>query len=92
MNELSRNILVFSVLNSFVFLSIKTYAGIIRYTSAQDSFRILFSIIISNGLFFFVNLFLVSFNKEGYISNVILIINGLTTSVRSSFMELVKPE
>ncbi len=78
MNELSRNILVFTVLNSFVFLSIKTYAGIIRYTSAQDSFRILFSIIISNGLFFFVNLFLVSFNKESYISNVILIINGLT--------------
>ncbi|SKB93237.1 polysaccharide biosynthesis protein [Daejeonella lutea] len=77
-NELSRNILVFTVLNSFVFLSIKTYAGIIRYTSAQDSFRILFSIIISNGLFFFVNLFLISFNKEPYISNVILIINGLT--------------
>ncbi|MHB1177062.1 MAG: polysaccharide biosynthesis protein [Daejeonella sp.] len=78
MNELSRNILIFTVLNSFVFLSIKTYAGIIRYTSAQDSFRILFSIIISNGLFFFVNLILVSFNKEAYISNVILIINGLT--------------
>lgn len=78
MKELSRNILVFTVLNSFVFLSIKTYAGIIRYTSAQDSFRILFSVVISNGLFFFVNLLLVSFNKESYISNVILIINGLT--------------
>ena len=78
LNELSRNILIFTVLNSFVFLSIKTYAGIIRYTSAQDSFRILFSILISNGLFFFVNLLLVSFNKDSYISNVILIINGLT--------------
>lgn len=78
MNELSRNILIFTVLNSMVFLSIKTYAGIIRYTSAQDSFRILFSILISNGLFFFVNLILVSFNKGAYISNVILIINGLT--------------
>lgn len=77
-NELSRNILVFTILNSLVFLSIKTYAGIIRYTSAQDSFRILFSIIISNGLFFIVNVILVSFNKEAYISNVILVINGLT--------------
>ena len=77
-NELSRNILVFSILNSFVFLIIKTYAGIIRYTSAQDSFRILFSVLISNGLFFIVNLVLVSFNKEPYISNVILVINGLT--------------
>lgn len=77
-NELSRNILVFSILNSFVFLIIKTYAGIIRYTSAQDSFRILFSVLISNGLFFIVNLVLVSFNKAPYISNVILVINGLT--------------
>lgn len=77
-NELSRNILVFTILNSFVFLGIKTYAGIIRYTSAQDSFRILFSVLISNGLFFIVNLVLVSFNREAYISNVILVINGLT--------------
>ena len=77
-NELSRNILVFTILNSVVFLIIKTYAGIIRYTSAQDSFRILFSVLISNGLFFIVNLVLVSFNKDPYISNVILVINGLT--------------
>lgn len=76
--ELSRNILIFTILNSFVFLAIKTYAGIIRYTSAQDSFRILFSVLISNGLFFIVNLILLSFNKEPYISNVILVINGLT--------------
>jgi len=76
-NELSRNILVFTILNSFVFLSIKTYAGIIRYTSAQDSFRILFSVLISNGLFFIVNLILISFKREAYISNVILVINGL---------------
>jgi FlaA1/EpsC-like NDP-sugar epimerase len=77
-NELSRNILVFSLVNSVVFLIIKTYAGIIRYTSAQDSFRILFSVLISNGLFFIVNLILVSFNNAPYISNVILVINGLT--------------
>jgi FlaA1/EpsC-like NDP-sugar epimerase len=77
-SELSRNILVFAIVNSFVFLIIKTYAGIIRYTSAQDSFRILFSVLISNGLFFIVNLILVSFNNAPYISNVILVINGLT--------------
>jgi FlaA1/EpsC-like NDP-sugar epimerase len=57
---------------------VKTYAGIIRYTSAQDSFRILFSVLISNGLFVIVNLVLVSLHKEPYISNVILVINGLT--------------
>ena len=70
--------MVFSILNSLVFLVVKTYAGIIRYTSAQDSFRILFSVLISNGLFVIVNLVLVSFHKDPYISNVILVINGLT--------------
>ena len=78
-NELIRNILVFSAVNSLVFLIIKTYAGIIRYTSAQDSFRILFSILITNGLFFFINLLLFSLNDAPYISNVILVINGLTS-------------
>jgi len=77
-NELSRNILIFSVVNSVVFLLVKTYTGIIRYTSAQDSFRILFSILITNGAFFIFNLALASFNQAPYISNVILVINGLT--------------
>ena len=78
-NELSRNILLFSVVNSLVFLLVKTYAGIIRYTSAQDSFRILFSILITNGAFFILNLFLFSLNQSPYISNVVLVINGLTS-------------
>ena len=75
--ELSRNLLIFTLINSIIFLAVKTYSGIIRYTSAQDSFRILFSIIICNGFFFFANLLLVSFNQPPYVSNVILIINGL---------------
>lgn len=77
--EFSRNILLFTVLNSIVFLAVKTYSGIIRYTSAQDSFRILFAILISNGFFFIANLLLVSFGQAPYVSNVILVINGLTS-------------
>jgi len=76
--------LLFAIINSVVFFNIKTYAGIIRYTSAQDSFRILYSIIITNGLFFITNLILISFEKESLISNVVLIINGL-----SSFLLLI---
>src|SRR6476661_5724162 len=75
-NEVSRNVLIFAGINICVFFIIKTYSGIIRYTSAQDSFRILFSIIISNGLFFFANLTLTALNKDIYISIVILILNG----------------
>lgn len=77
LNELSRNIFVFAAVNSLVFLALKTYAGIIRYTSAQDTFRILFSVFISNSLFFIFNLMLLSFDRDPYISNVILVINGL---------------
>lgn len=82
--EFSRNILLFTLLNSIVFLAVKTYSGIIRYTSAQDSFRILFSILLSNAVFFFINLILISFEKQPYVSNVILIINVL-----SSFLLLI---
>ncbi len=80
-NELSRNTLLFLAINSVVFFNVKTYAGIVRYTSAQDSFRILFSISVSNAFFVLCNLFLLSFNKPAIISNVIVVITGLTSFV-----------
>ncbi len=79
MTELSRNMLIMAVISSIVFFSIKTYAGIIRYTSAQDSFRILFAIIISNAIFAFANVILVSTGKPQIIPYTVLIINGLTS-------------
>jgi len=77
LSELSRNLIIFGLINCAVFLGVRTYAGIIRYTSAQDSFRILFSIIISNSLFFITNLFQLAQQNDLVISNVVLIINGL---------------
>lgn len=79
LKELCRNLLLFIIVNSAGFLIIKTYAGIIRYTSAQDSFRILFSILISNALFFISNLVVISFGWHPIISNVVLVINGLAS-------------
>ncbi len=75
--ELSRNLLFFALINSIVFFCVKTYAGIIRYTSAQDSFRILLSIALSNGLFFISNLVLVAMEKQPTIPSVVLIVNLL---------------
>ncbi len=75
--ELSRNLLIFSLINSTVFYGLKSYAGIIRYTSAQDSFRILIAIVVSNALFFITNLILIAFYRDPIISNAVLIINGL---------------
>lgn len=77
--ELARNLLIMGVINIAVFLHIKTFSGIIRYTSAQDSFRILFSVVISNGTFFILNLIYITFFGAALISNTILITNGLTS-------------
>lgn len=77
--ELSRNLLILAVIDCIVFYNIKTFAGIIRYTSAQDSFRILFAVILSNSLFFLANLILMSFDKDVIISHIVLVINGLTS-------------
>lgn len=77
--EFSRNILIFTIINIVVFLNVKTYSGIIRYTSAQDTFRILFAVLISSGISFFLNLVVIAFNKPPYISNTVIIVTGLTS-------------
>lgn len=75
--EFSRNALIALVINTIVFISVKTYAGIIRYTSAQDSFRILLSVLISNIIIFVIHLMFVAFAGNGLVSIKILFINGL---------------
>jgi FlaA1/EpsC-like NDP-sugar epimerase len=77
--EVSRNILILTIINCIVFFNVKTYSGIIRYTSAQDTFRILFAVLISNGIFFFLNLGVIAFKHDPYISNTVIIVNGLTS-------------
>jgi FlaA1/EpsC-like NDP-sugar epimerase len=75
--EFSRNIVIVTFINCIVFYNVKTYAGIIRYTSAQDTFRILFAVLISNGVFSLINFFVIGLGNAPLISNTILIINLL---------------
>ncbi|RZK26262.1 MAG: polysaccharide biosynthesis protein, partial [Flavobacterium sp.] len=75
--ELSRSILATTLINVIVFFNVKTYAGIIRYTSAQDTFRVLFAIFISNVVFLLINLVHISITRTGLVSNKLLVINGL---------------
>jgi FlaA1/EpsC-like NDP-sugar epimerase len=82
--EFSRNVLITTVINTLVFLNVRTYSGIIRYTSAQDTFRILYAIIVANSTFFLVNMIFVATGTSQLISNGILIINGL-----ASFLMLI---
>ncbi|WP_425312220.1 polysaccharide biosynthesis protein [Pedobacter antarcticus] len=56
----------------------KSYSGIIRYTSAQDSFRILYSILFSNSLYFVVNMAFVATGSHPLIPTTVLVVNALT--------------
>jgi FlaA1/EpsC-like NDP-sugar epimerase len=73
--QFSQNVLIIAAISAIVFSSIKTYSGIIRYTSAQDSFRIFLAVLISNGTFYIINLFVIALANPPIISNKILIIN-----------------
>lgn len=77
--ELARNLLIIGAINIAVFFHVKTFTGIIRYTSAQDSFRILLSVIIGNGTFFVLNLISITFFQYPIVPFTILITNGLAS-------------
>ncbi|SMC79280.1 polysaccharide biosynthesis protein [Pedobacter nyackensis] len=65
------------VINSLVFFSVKTYAGIVRYTSAQDSFRILFSVVLSSLILFFSHAITIVVTGHQVISSVVIVIYTL---------------
>ncbi len=75
--EFNVNALILTCINFLVFFNVKTYSGIIRYTSAQDTFRVLFAVVISNGLFLFLNFTVTIFRGTPLISNAIIVVNTL---------------
>jgi FlaA1/EpsC-like NDP-sugar epimerase len=72
-----KSVLLVIAVNSLVFYSVKTFAGIVRYTSAQDSFRILFSVILSSLILFFTNALIIVGSGSPVISNVAIVIYTL---------------
>ncbi|SHH04267.1 polysaccharide biosynthesis protein [Pedobacter caeni] len=72
-----KSVLLVIAVNSLVFYSVKTFAGIVRYTSAQDSFRILFSVILSSLVLFFTNAIIIVVSGVPVISNVAIVIYTL---------------
>lgn len=73
--------ITFLIINGIVFGIVKTYAGIVRYTSAQDSVRILYAVLISNLIFYMIgNAGLITIAKPNRMVQV-LIINGLFSFV-----------
>jgi FlaA1/EpsC-like NDP-sugar epimerase len=70
-------VILIIVVNSLVYYSVKTFAGIVRYTSAQDSFRILFAVIVSSLILFFVHALAIVITGQQIISNVVIIVYTL---------------
>ncbi len=75
--DLSGNILILALINSIVFINVRTYAGIIRYTGLQDALRICYAILMTTFVIFIITL--VSSNTGGVLSfsPATLIINAL---------------
>nr|WP_154281016.1 nucleoside-diphosphate sugar epimerase/dehydratase [Pedobacter petrophilus] len=77
----SRSALVTIAINIVVFLSVKSYSGIIRYTSAQDTLRILFAVVLSSAILFVLNVTILAFSAKMLISNIIVVVYGLVSFV-----------
>lgn len=88
---LLRNIFIVTTVNSVVFALFRTYSGIIRYTSAQDTFRILFSLLVGNSVLYLINLIVTSRGDQELIAGAVVVINFLTSFLLlTSYRVLVK--
>ena len=75
--DFSRKLLVVLSVSSLVFYRLKMYAGIVRYTSALDSVRILSSVSLSIAGLFLINTILIALNRPPLMANSLLITYGL---------------
>jgi FlaA1/EpsC-like NDP-sugar epimerase len=71
--ELYRSAFTVIIINMIVFYFLKTYAGIVRYTSAQDSVKILGAVLLSAFFIFVLNAFMVTFKGATIISFTTLV-------------------
>jgi FlaA1/EpsC-like NDP-sugar epimerase len=74
---LYKSVLIFSVVNIVVFCSVRTFTGIVRYTSIQDSFRIFFAVLFSSFLVFLIHSSFVLYGLTKFISATTIIIQAL---------------
>lgn len=77
--EFFRNLLITTVINTIVFVNVKSFSGIIRYTSAQDTFRILFAISVSSGSMLILNSIISVIEHVTVISPTVIILSGLVS-------------
>jgi FlaA1/EpsC-like NDP-sugar epimerase len=74
---LYQSMIIVTIVNAVVFRLMKTYAGIVRYTGAQDSIRMLGALSLSSFLVFSVNATSITFTGTKIISVITLTIYTL---------------
>ncbi|EOR94018.1 UDP-N-acetylglucosamine 4,6-dehydratase [Arcticibacter svalbardensis MN12-7] len=81
MVALNKSVVIAMLINIAMFLSLGIYAGIIRYTSAEDSTRILGALTASSLILFFIHSVVIAFGGAPFISTADIIIYTLFSFV-----------
>lgn len=91
------SMLLTGLINVMVFMSLKTYRGIVRYTGIQDAIRVFLSVFVSSTALYLVRFYIGTQVGDFYFSNVILILYasfnflfllGYRVAVKESFVVL----
>ncbi|MEY3738486.1 MAG: hypothetical protein RL544_1264 [Bacteroidota bacterium] len=72
--NLVTTIAIMLIVNAFVFTTIKTYAGIVRYTGMQDALRIAVSVLVSSVVLYLLSIISSPIQDNLVLNNVVIIV------------------
>lgn len=89
--QVTQNVLILLAFNISLFSLFKVYAGIIRFTGLQDTFRIFFVVLFANAGYYLLDLFVLQWYEFKLIPASVLVINMLLSFVAlSSYRVVIK--
>lgn len=74
--SLFTTVAIMLIVNAFVFTTIKTYAGIVRYTGMQDALRIAVSVFASSVVLYLISIISSPIQNDLVLNNVVIIVYG----------------
>jgi FlaA1/EpsC-like NDP-sugar epimerase len=89
-NQIGQNLLNYLAFNVSLFSLFKVYAGIIRFTGLQDTFRIFFVVFFANVGYYVLDLFILQWYGFRLIPASVLVINMLLFCCLSSYRVIIK--
>jgi FlaA1/EpsC-like NDP-sugar epimerase len=72
--SLLTTVAIMLIVNAFVFTTIKTYAGIVRYTGMQDALRIAVSVLVSSVVLYLLSIISSPIQDNLVLNNVVIIV------------------